>query len=367
MSALQHFVSISGGKDSAAVACLAMERAARKAMLLRFVFADTGNEHPLTLEYVDYLARALGVTIETVRADFSGDFAERRDYIRQHWPNERRRLKHGTECNRRREAIPQLAPGCRHSPERAAALKAWVADCDCPEVVSPPVPAELIERAVLALHPTGNPFLDLCMLKGRFPGVKSRFCTDLLKLVPMEVLKDPLLAGGVSIVEWIGERAQESLARSKKPALERVRVESGASRFLFRPILQLKHPDVFAIARRHGLKPNPLYLQGMNRVGCMPCIMVKKDELREIARRFPDHIDRIAEWESIVRAVSRRQNATFLAAKVVPGDRGDETRAEIRRAVLWASTSKGGWNFDLENFLADEDALQCASAYGLCE
>lgn len=364
-----HFVSVSGGKDSLAVALLARDRAARRGMALVFIFADTGNEHELTIAYLDYLEAQLGAPIIRVQADFADDFAARREQIPDLWSKERRRLKHGLECNRRREAIPKLAPGCRHSPERTAALRAWVKACDCPEVVSEPVEPELIARAVAALHPTGNPFLDLCMLKGRFPGVKSRFCTDLLKLVPMEMIKNPLLESGISVVEWIGERAQESQARAKKPGLERQR-RGAATRILYRPIHGLTHAEVFAIAKAHGVKPNQLYLQGMNRVGCMPCIMVKKDELREIARRFPEHIDRLAEWESIVRAVSRRGNATFLAAKVVPGAKAeDETRASIRRAVLWANTSHGGWNFDIENFLADdgEVGLQCASAYGLCE
>ena len=35
------------------------------------VFADTGNEHPETYEYVEYLKDAIGVPIITVRADFS--------------------------------------------------------------------------------------------------------------------------------------------------------------------------------------------------------------------------------------------------------------------------------------------------------
>lgn len=38
-----HFVSISGGKDSTATACLALERAQRRPMELRFLFADTGR------------------------------------------------------------------------------------------------------------------------------------------------------------------------------------------------------------------------------------------------------------------------------------------------------------------------------------
>jgi 3'-phosphoadenosine 5'-phosphosulfate sulfotransferase (PAPS reductase)/FAD synthetase len=331
----QHFVSVSGGKDSTAVYLLALE----SGRPFRAVFADTGNEHPLTLEYVRQLADQVGgPEIEWVKADFSREFEIRRRDLVKHW----------SKPGRSKDGSP-----------------------------TPPVEPHLIERALKCLVPTGIPFLDLCMLKGRFPGAKSRFCTEDLKLRPMDAIKLPLLNAGTSVIEWIGERAEESQARASKPRIERIRWEINldtgeklsrpASRVLYRPIHHLKHGDVFAIAKRHGVKPNPLYLMGMGRVGCMPCIMVKKAELRAIASMFPEHIDRIEEWEEIVRRVSRRGNATFLAAKTVPGE-GD-TRAAIRSAVEWARTSRGGWNYDLEIEIqeADRRGASCNSAYGLCE
>ncbi|HIE0248828.1 TPA: phosphoadenosine phosphosulfate reductase family protein [Pseudomonas aeruginosa] len=49
----QHnIISVSGGKDSTATLLLAI---AVEAPNIRGVFADTGNEHELTLEYIDYL------------------------------------------------------------------------------------------------------------------------------------------------------------------------------------------------------------------------------------------------------------------------------------------------------------------------
>ena len=331
----QHIVSLSGGKDSLATALKAKERGKP----FRVVFADTGNEDQITLDYVDSLEGYLGVPVETVRADFTAAFALRREQLHKFWSR----------------------PGRVGSDGQP----------------TPAVPDALIERAIACLIPSGIPFLDLCMLKGRFPGVKSRFCTEDLKLRPMdEQIKLPLLNAGQSIVEWIGERAEESPARAAKPRLERLRWEFDsvtgarlarpASRVLHRPIQHLKVAEVFAIAKRHGVPSNPLYRLGMNRLGCMPCIMAKKGELRQIARRFPEHIARIEEWERIVQSVSRRQNATFFAAKMVPGE-GD-TRANIRSAVDWSNTGRGGWNYDIEHSLADQDAPAiCESSYGLCE
>lgn len=45
-----HVVSVSGGKDSAATAILALETQPRDA--LRFVFADTGNEDQQTIDWI---------------------------------------------------------------------------------------------------------------------------------------------------------------------------------------------------------------------------------------------------------------------------------------------------------------------------
>jgi hypothetical protein len=100
----------------------------------------------------------------------------------------------------------------------------------------------------------------------------------------------------------------------------------------------------------------------MGRVGCMPCINARKGEIREIAMRFPDQIDRIAEWERIVGLTSKCGNSTFFTSR---GD--NETAYEkgnIRAIVEWSKTTHGGKTMDL---FADEDAPACSSAYGLCE
>jgi 3'-phosphoadenosine 5'-phosphosulfate sulfotransferase (PAPS reductase)/FAD synthetase len=374
---IEHVVSVSGGKDSLACYLLALERGRP----FRAVAADADNEHEIWREYVESIPRLTGgPAVEIVKADFSALFPARRDAIRVDWTKERRRKKHSQECKIRWAAVAEFDDDAfERSPEIEALSDQAQRLCaeECPIHISPPVPAEMIEAACEALQPSGNAFLDLCMLKGRFPGVKSRFCTDFLKLQPMiQHVKLPLWERGISTIEWIGERAQESPARANKPALQRIRQPggiAGVSTFLYRPIHQLKHEDVFAIAKRHGIPPNPLYLQGMGRVGCMPCIMAKKGELRKIAQRFPHHIDRIERWEGIVAKVSRRSlgepASTFFAAKMVPGE-GDY-RANIRAAVAWARTGRGGWNYDLliaaELAEADEDGLQCDSEYGLCE
>jgi 3'-phosphoadenosine 5'-phosphosulfate sulfotransferase (PAPS reductase)/FAD synthetase len=362
-----HLGSISGGADSLATVLLAKERAERRGLDLRLINADLGeNENPLTHEYIGYLEAALGMPILRVRADFTAEFAVRRAAIHHHWSREKRRKEHTAPCKGRRAAIPPVISNCRPSAERRDALKAWVGACDCPERVSPPVPQEIIDQAKALLVPTGEPFLDVCMLKGRFPSRKAQFCTERLKLEPINAVVHPLLDAGHTVVSWIGERAEESDERAAKPAFERIRWATGGGNLvLWRPIHKWTKPEAFALAKRHGIKPNPLYQMGMGRVGCF-CVNATKGEVAQVDRRFPEVIERISTWQGIVAAVSRRQSATFFA-----GTASDPLSGDIRRVVEWAKTSRGGKQFSLLDAIAraedEERGPMCESAYGLCE
>ena len=61
-----YIVSYSGGKDSTATLCWSLEHLPHER--LRVVFADTTVEWPETYEYLDYIERELGVTIDRVQA-----------------------------------------------------------------------------------------------------------------------------------------------------------------------------------------------------------------------------------------------------------------------------------------------------------
>lgn len=298
---LHNIVSVSGGKDSTALLLLAIERETPN---LQAVFADTGHEHQQTYEYVQYLNDKV-FPIRTVKADFTDQIARKRLYVQNKWPEKG-------------------------------------------------VPPETVHRALQALHPTGNPFLDLCIWKGRFPSTKARFCSEELKRNPIiEQVQMPLLDAGHEIYSWQGVRADESAARRNLPELEEV----GGGLWNYRPILQWTAEQCFEMHKKHGIKHNPLYEQGMSRVGCMPCIHVRKDELLEISKRFPSEINRVAEWEEIVSAGSKRGSSTFCVGV-------DISVASIHSVVEWAKTSHGGKQYD---WIRIDEAPSCSSIYGLCE
>jgi len=327
-------VSVSGGKDSTATYLLALERG----LPFQAVFADTGHEHPWTYDYVRRLPEITGgPKIQWVKADFGPQIDRKREYVARHWPT---------------EGIEQT----------------------------------FVDRAVSLLRPTGVPFLDLCLWKTRFPSAKRRFCTDELKIVPMfQVVQRPLLEAGHIFVSWQGVRAEESLARSTLSRFQRINpvpysmpatakaLASEWRAYAYRPLIAWTTDEVFAFHRRHGVPWNPLYDNGMSRVGCMPCIMCRKEELRTIATRFPEHIERVAEWERLVSAVSKRGNSTFFNVDDDPVMAGRWSEDDfdwsleqtgIKRRVEWSRTSRGGRQLDL---MAFADSRTACSEWGTCE
>lgn len=331
----QHIVNISGGKDSAACALLAADRGKE----FRLVMADTGNESPITVEYAHKVADFVGKPLEIARADFTDRLAGKRDFVARVWPT------HG-------------------------------------------VPQDRVDRALAILVPTGNPFVDLCLWKGRFPSRKAQFCTEFLKSEAVwNSIVEPALEVS-QVIQWLGVRRDESLNRRNAPMFQRVRQpKSSHDMMLYRPIIHWTAQNVFSFAASRGLPPNPLYLQGMGRVGCFPCINASKDELRAIGRRFPEAFDKIAEWECLVAEASKRGNATFFSPDVTPEgaalgkmikaipDPEDRRLASAaapwpnaRTVAEWARTDRGGKQFNLlEYTFAADEGLSCSSQYGLCE
>lgn len=306
--AIEHnIISVSGGKDSTALLLLAIERETEN---MQAVFSDTGNEHEITYEYVQYLNDNV-FPIRTIKADFSVDLERKRNFIDTKW---------------REQGMPD-------------------AICDA---------------AMALMVPSGNPFLDLCMWKGRFPSTKARFCSEELKRNPfIKQINKPLTEAGDSVTSWQGVRADESPNRALLAERECVAsYPNGAELWNYRPILKWTAEDCFAMHRKHGVQHNPLYEQGMSRVGCMPCIHARKDELLEISRRFPAEVARIAEWEAIVTDASKRQGATFFST-------GDGHGEGIHAVIEWAKTSRGGTQLDI--LRARPEFEICTSIYGLCE
>jgi len=365
----KHVISVSGGKDSTATLLLALERCPAGSVVP--IFCDTGNEHAQTYAYLDYLEGALGVKVHRLRADFTKELAAKRRFIA-------RDVRHAREYRKVPKTDRAGNPVWLRDKAGAVRLFPVLDDDGQPTGELAPRQAwgwdggrrvrwsnKAKRRALSVMYPSGNPFLDLCMWKGRFPSRKAQFCTEELKRNMAVGFQLDLMEAGHRVVSWQGVRRDESENRRHAKKVERV----GRGLWIMRPIVAWTAKQVFDFAAARHIHPNPLYLQGMSRVGCMPCINCKKAELRQIAARWPEHPERIADWERIVGMCSKRGFSTFMTAGNIPEKDRRLIFADLNiwARILWSKTSRGGKQFNLLDEVEYDGAGGCSSSYGLCE
>ena len=296
-------VSVSGGKDSTAMALWLKEQEFEKTNPIFYVFADTGWEHPDLMDYIEnYLnEKVFGGALNIVRS--------------KKYP------------------------------------KGMV---------------ELVEK------------------RGMFPSRKIRFCTQELKIFPIRDFIDGVRAEYVDReipLNTIGIRAAESVARSKmlefEPGtmLDRTRMEKPLCD-TWRPLISFVVKDVIEIHTRNGIAPCPLYLRDTlpaSRVGCWPCIMNRKSEIKSVALTDPKRIDEIRALEKIVEIKARERYAkkgeTFESLGYTPptffqSRNGTGEQWPIDKVVEWSKTSYGGKQMEL--FLPNEEERGC-QMWGLCD
>ncbi|KPC52997.1 phosphoadenosine phosphosulfate reductase domain-containing protein [Amantichitinum ursilacus] len=361
---IKHVISVSAGKDSTATLQLAIERFGASKVVA--IFCDTGNEDEAVFAYLDYLERHFGIRIHRLRADFAPEFARKREFIAG---DQRTRREYDTTPVFDAEGNPVPKRDGRGN------LIMRKANVNREQVLVPVQKTKKIgggrrvrwsnkakRRALAALHPTGNPFLDLCMLKGRFPSRMAQFCTERLKRDLAVEFHMELMDQGHTVVSWQGVRRDESDARANVATLERV----APNLYIYRPIAAWTALEVFAYCAKKSIRPNPLYLQGFNRVGCMLCINAGKGEIRRAAARLPHHTSRLAEWETIVSSCSKRGYSTFFHKTDEKGSPAAIfSRSKIAQVIEWAKTTRGGRQYDL--LAQAEEVNSCSSSYGLCD
>jgi 3'-phosphoadenosine 5'-phosphosulfate sulfotransferase (PAPS reductase)/FAD synthetase len=312
---VKQIVSVSTGKDSALTLAMAIEKYGSDVIVL---FCDTGNEHPYIYEYLEYLEDFFSITINRLKADFHDRIINKRKFI---------------------------ANDVRIGRNNKGTKKKWT---------------NKRKRVALldSLQYSGNPMLDLCQWKGRFPSRRAQFCTQHLKTEQAEKFQNVIYEKN-EVTIWTGVRRNESPARANVKGHEKV-----SDGFYFnRPLVDLTTEDVFKGLEYYGLKRNPLYDLGFSRVGCMPCVNANKGEVRLISELFPDIIDRIRSWESMVGSASRRGLSSFFHART-KGLKCHEAfeEANIDKYVEWSKTGLGGRQYDIPSM-----SKACIMAEGMCE
>lgn len=225
-------------------------------------------------------------------------------------------------------------------------------------------------------------FYDRALIEGIFPNPRMRWCTRELKMKPTQEYLNSF-PEGQEIILHSGVRASESKERAKMTAEE---FDGYFGRTVRRPLLGWSLADVWAIHDKYSVPRNPLYEPPYNaeRVGCWPCFMLRKNEVRRLSETDPERIDFLKFQEK--RMADHKgdgQVRPFFYTSRIPKSQhtGKLTTKKGRRAtygtiddvVRWSKTVRGGKQYALGTI--DEDAFEreddktisCPSAIGQCE
>lgn len=262
-----------------------------------------------------------------------------------------------------------------------------------------------------------NGMVDLAVQKKRFPSTKARFCTEELKVKPfidwvLEQKDNLLIIQGIRndesdaraemkkdcrffkyyfepyqtntmIVEKFNTIKNPSLVQRKKYEKAKQRLELGKEDEKFhtyrkkevlewckkyddsilRPVIEWNETQVIDYILENGQKPNPLYYQGSKRVGCFPCIMVNKQELKSMIEFSPEWIDEVREAEKLA-------NSTFFPPNYIPKrfcskrDKNGKKFPTVDDVVNYVKEFSGDIFEENEEY---QESRKCVSFYKICE
>lgn len=226
-----------------------------------------------------------------------------------------------------------------------------------------------------------SPMVRWILSRGMFPSRVRRFCTQELKVFTARDVMRAVHAEGLLPVNVVGIRAAESTARAK---LDERELSTTLDCMVWRPLIRWTEDDVIAIHRRHGVPPNPLYLRGSKRVGCWPCIMAGKAELRLLAKDNA-RVNVIDRLEAMVGILATERNDRrrseqpydepetsftpphfFQGSSIHARPDGTIPCVPIRQHLEWAKTARGGRELEREQLTLsgmDDGCLR----WGMCE
>lgn len=228
--------------------------------------------------------------------------------------------------------------------------------------------------------------LDLSIKKKRFPSTKARFCTSELKAIPMI---DWVLSQQEHLLIIQGIRAAESKSRSlmqehcrffkyyftpiktdkngkdifhtyrKKEVIEWCKQFDDS---LLRPVFHWSAQQVIDYILANKQTPNPLYSKGAHRVGCFPCVMSNKTELKSMCQLTPEWIEKVNQAEILV-------GSSFFPPNYIPKqycslvDKNGKSYPSVADVVNYLTEFSG-------NLFENDEVYNrsCMSFYsGLCE
>lgn len=231
---MKTIVAFSGGKDSAACLIWAKMNFTEK---LTAVFCDTNWESQITYDYINDVAKKLGVELIVLKSKKYDGFI---DMVKKkkRFPSSKRRF-----CTEELKSIPMV-------------------------------------NYLLSLND------DFIVIQGIRKS--ESFSRSLMKSECnyFKYYKEPFKIDKNGKPKYYTHRRKEVLKYMEQYATD-----------VLRPVFDWSGQDVIDYAVENSIDPNPLYSMGMKRVGCFPCIMAGLFEIYQIAMRFPERIDEIEKHE----------------------------------------------------------------------
>jgi 3'-phosphoadenosine 5'-phosphosulfate sulfotransferase (PAPS reductase)/FAD synthetase len=219
-------------------------------------------------------------------------------------------------------------------------------------------------------YPDG--FVQLCCDRKMVPGVKTRFCTQELKVFPLHKYFESL---DDEVTSYQGIRADESATRAAMQ--EEQWLDDAGGYWIRRPLLRWSAEQCFEMMAKYGVEPNPLYLMGSGRVGCFPCIMTGLGELKRILQFHPELKRRVIDLENKVNdATAKHQKdndyspRTFFRTDTIPARFCSRTMMTKDGRTIQYPTAEDVFRYIEsvgENQLPMFPARSCMSVYNLCE
>lgn len=137
--------------------------------------------------------------------------------------------------------------------------------------------------------------------KGGWPSPACRYCTSDCKRNPIQKVIRAEFPGelGTNILSVTGERREESSHRAKLSEADENKTLTTAKRRVlnYRPILDMKLPEVWSFIGNTGLPRHVAYDLGNERLSCALCVLAKDSDIRNGAAAVPDLAARFLQIE----------------------------------------------------------------------
>lgn len=206
-------------------------------------------------------------------------------------------------------------------------------------------------------------FDEMVRRLNRIPSNKHQFCTDNLKIKPIdEWIHNYMNKHGMKVgVNVTGIRGEESEKRAKKPIFDisemnHPKLFPKHKVYDWNPLKLWKVQNVLAEIENAGQKPHKVYSMGFTRLSCVFCINSKVGEHKMAARLKPEIAKRMAKMErdlgKSVRGGTNKKTGKFVHDWI---DEKFKITEEKNKDLSSLTHDRVEWKYDAKTDIAEID------------